>query len=94
MSKRTHQALTAVRMCRSWRGHDFNVVNGSSSSVGAYAKDVTTRAERRLNTAIEAEALEEVEADWQAYLAADDEGRAWFEESHPLFAVRLAAQEG
>jgi len=59
MSKRTKQALVAVRMCRSFRGHDFDVVNGSRSSVGAYAKEVTTRAERRLNSAIEDEELEE-----------------------------------
>lgn len=94
MSKRTHQAHVAVRMCRSWRGHDFDVVNGARSSVGRYAKDVTVRAERRLNAAIEAEAAEQAEEDWQDYLAADDEGRAWFEEHHPLFSVRLAPQEG
>lgn len=52
MSKRTKQALVAVRMCRSWRGHDFDVVNGARSSMGSYAKRVTKRANRRLNKAI------------------------------------------
>ena len=52
MSKKVRQALVAARMCRSWRGHDFDVVNGARSSVGSYAKRVTKRANRRLNKAM------------------------------------------
>lgn len=55
MSKNTKQALLAVRMCRSWKGHDFDVVNGASSSVGKYAKRVTKRASRRLDKALAAD---------------------------------------
>jgi len=55
MSKAINQALTAVRMTRSWRGHDFDVVNGCRSSVGRYAKKVTTRAARRLSKALSKE---------------------------------------
>lgn len=88
MSKRTNQALTAVRMCRSWKGEDFCVVNGARSSVGSHAKDVTVRAERRLNHAIAAEGLDEAEADWQDYLATqDEEYRAFYEEANAFYAA-------
>ena len=55
MSKATNQALKAVRMTRSFRGEDFGVPNHCRSSVGAYAKKVTTRAARRLSKVLSKE---------------------------------------
>jgi len=56
MSKNTKQAVIALLMCRSWRGHDFDPVNGARSSVGKYAKRITKRAARRLDKALERDA--------------------------------------
>jgi len=56
MSKNTKQAVIALLMCRSWRGNDFDVVNGARSSVGKYAKRITKRAARRLDKALERDA--------------------------------------
>ena len=55
MTKNLSKALFAVRMCRSWRGHDFDVVNGARTSVGKYAKRITTRAARRLDKALQSD---------------------------------------
>jgi hypothetical protein len=95
MSKNTRNAETALRMCRSWRGHDFDVVNGASSSVGAYAKNVTTRAARRLDVALEREALDLIEAEWQEYLSlsASDEERLEYEEANAFYCVNVGLDD-
>ena len=95
MSKNTRNAETALRMCRSWRGHDFDVVNGASSSVGVYAKKVTARASRRLDVALEREALDLIETEWQEYLSltASDEDRLAYEEANPLYCVNIQWDE-
>lgn len=68
-------------MCFSYRGHDFDVVNGASSSVGRRAKDITVRAARRLDREIVRAELAELEAEWHEYLTSyDEEYRAFYEE--------------
>jgi len=55
LTKNLSKALLALRMCRSWRGHDFDVVGRARSSVGKYAKRITKRAARRLDKALQSD---------------------------------------
>jgi hypothetical protein len=52
MTKNIRKAAKVLRECRSFKGDDFDVVNGARSSVGNYAKRKTRRASRRLDKAL------------------------------------------
>jgi len=85
--RKAHQNL---RACFSYRGHDFDVVNGARSSVGRYAKDITVRARRRLDSAIEVAEVDEIFEEWNDYLTKfTDEERKFYEET-PVNAPYLA----
>ena len=52
MTKNVRKAARGLRDCNSFKGDDFDVVNGARSSVGRYAKKMTRRASRRLDKAL------------------------------------------
>jgi hypothetical protein len=91
MLKATLQALIAARMCRSFRGADFTPRHGRSS-VGAFAKAVTARAERRLSAALSKEGLNDLDGsreDELSLLMSEDDGlpaytadRLWWEQGN------------